>query len=168
MITDSTGVPADLKERSEERLGRYLPSVDALVERVNRIPWLARVGETEVWDAEVVRVANFEEAKRLDRESAPFLDSVWRYIEEIGKSLGRLGVMEAAAEYAIACFNYSGERVDYYDSISDPANFDIEGAVRETILDDVVPLYFFRDAIHWYELGHWRCGFTKRGEKIIY
>jgi hypothetical protein len=170
-VIDNDGIPEDLDRDAREKLGPYLRRVEDLVRRVNRIHWLARAGEPEPWDREVERVPSLAEGKERYHAFVPVGDAVWKGQTEIGAATGRSQLLDAAEDYWIARFHprFDLHEPSYtHDLLFAAVRNDVVGALREVILQDVVPMRFFRDALVWYERGHWRAAITPTGKRVVY
>lgn len=149
-------------------LDRFRRPVRTAVARLNRIPWLERVGEPESWDDQVVRVWDRPAALAAAERRIPLASAVTRWMEEVGKISGRWEMMDAAHAYWIARFAHP-EAYLYADPLTQTAiHFDCVGALWELILDEVMPIRFRREAIRWYERGHWLCGIAEDGRRIVW
>lgn len=165
------GIPEDLERQALAVLGRDAKPVQAFVRRLNRIPWLERAGMPEGWDKEVVRVWNLADARQAEREFRPVHRVVWSALEAGGETTNRFAAMEAAENYWIARFEprYDRHEPSYvHDLLFAEISTDIVGALRELILNDWVPIRFFRQKIDWYAKGHWLAAVTPEGRKVVY
>jgi len=170
-VTEDGGLSHNLERDAREALGPYLPRVERLIRRVNRVRWLARVAEAEPWDKDVERVQSLEEAKERYWSFVPVMDAVWKAQTEIGEASGRAGLLGAAEDYWIARFNprFDVHEPSYtHELLFAAVRNDVVGALREAVLEDLVPIRFFRDAIRWYERGHWRAAITPGGKRVVY
>jgi len=169
LAVDEGMPPRTLGPRAWRRLGRFQKPVQAQVRRVNKIRWLERGGLAEQWDGEVVRIWHYEDAEQISRGFMPVREAVWTALGEIGQSVGRFGAMQAAEEYWIARFKpQPRDRRGYIDELYPSIDSAIVGSLREIVLDDVVSVRFFREAIDWYEKGHWLCAIDEHGQRLVY
>lgn len=163
------GMPSDLEERAVERLGAYRTRVEELVRRTQQIEWLTRGGQREPWDAQVARVWSVEEALQRRETFRPMVEAVWASVEALGRTAGLIEVMEAAEALWIARFEVPDSSASTYDRLFPHFDSDVVGALRETVLDDVVPVQFFRRSIGWYEKGHWLCAIDEHtGAPVVF
>lgn len=163
------GIPEDLEERAVERLGRQRVRVEAFVLRASSINWLTRAGQPEPWDAEVDRVWSLQEARLAERRFRAVTTEVWSVLENVGRAVGRFDMMQAAEEFWIARLEVPDQSSDAFDRLHPQLNSDMVGALREILLDDVVPIRLYRRRMEWYEKGHWLCAVdVDTGRLIVY
>ena len=164
-------IPENLEANALQTLGPYARRVQNMVRRLNRIHWLARAGMPEEWDSKVERVSSLTEARKLHRTFVPVDDAVWKSQTEIAEVIGRSALLRAAEDFWIARFDprFDHHNPSYtHELLFAAVRSDSVGALRELVLEDIVPMRFFRDAIGWYEKGHWRAAITDEGMRVIY
>ena len=166
----------ELQERGRERLeqlGRFRDPVERLIARASRNRWFERVQLSESWDHEVLRVRSLDEAKRMAKDYSPVTNAVLMALESVGKAAGRWEKIRAADIYCSAYLNLYPEGVSIASKLRMRSLYmhvftDFHGALRETILDDLVQIRFYREAIVWYERGHWRCAIGSDGRQVVW
>ena len=153
-----------------ERLGKFGHEVEAFVMRLEAIKFFANVGKPiQLRRGEKVeRVRDWDSAIKVSLEERPALrDDKF----EIRRSLIKRHNLQTLSDAAFDLYNE-------YVPLSIPEEvrgrakvavfIDIEGALDEIILQDLLDDRFFLDLFYWYEQGHWCCAVKDDGTLVIF
>ena len=153
-----------------ERLGKFGCEVEAFVERLKTIKFFANVGKPIQNQSKerIERVEDWDSAIKVSREGTiALIDNKF----EIRRSLVKQHNLQNLSDAAFDLYNK-------YVPLSIPQGvrgtvkaalfIDVEGALDEIILQDLLNDRFFLNLFRWYEQGHWPCAVKKDSTVVVF
>lgn len=166
---DEPSAPSDVEDASWKCVARFHQPVTQFLEGINEFHWLVRAGERDVGVDNIVWIPDAQTAKLEYRRLLPLTNGVFVALGAIAETIGRGSVMQAAEDLWITHFDPKwGDVMTLEDVLGTSVHSQLVGALRELVLDDVVSIKFFREAVSWYERGHFLCGVDEVGRRIVW